>query len=161
LIRQLLILNIFIALTACSNSITDKQTKLNTGVFLENKFEQLTKRALVDSIITFQLDTLTNFTWDTLVVIQPYYPIDILEKMTHVNLKAVGETAIMDDGVNVLAFIKNGQLINYLRLPRDKGDFCSIHRNIVFSKNNCIFEFVRTPNKFSTGQFVVEVNIKN
>lgn len=164
--RLFFILTVSLALTACSNPTADKynadnQTELISDSLLESKFAQLTKRAIADSTITFRLDSLTNFLWDTLIIIQPYYPIDTLEKRAHTNLPVVGNhPALLNDGENILAFIKDGQLTNYVRVPRDKGDFCSIDGNVIFSIDSCVFEFVRTPNRFTTGQSIVEAKIK-
>ena len=122
----------------------EKQPKLISDSFLEDKFDQLTKRAFADSTITFRLDTLTTFSWDTLVIVQPYYPIDSLEKEAHAKLLLGCDQFLFSDNVNILAFIKGGQLINYVRLPRNKGDFWSIRGNLVLARDSCVFEFSRS-----------------
>lgn len=145
-------------LIAC-NSL-DKKNALQPDVSLENKFEQLTNKARSDTeAIIFRLDTLTSFSWDSVIIITPYSQIDKLEEKTKINLAEVKNTKIVADEVsNVLAFVKRGQVIKYVDLPRAKGDFANISdNNGVFTKGNCLFELVQTENKFASGQTIVIV----
>lgn len=141
-------------LTACDSS------KLKSDIALEKKFEQLTKRALLDTTaIHFRLDTLTNFSWDTLIVFPPYSQVADIEEKTSIDLSEIEATNIESiDSFNVLAFIKGGQLINYVELPRDKGDFPQVTDTInIFAKEHCIFESKQTDREFVSGQKIVVI----
>ena len=113
------------ALSACN--LTDKSAKLKSDAALEGKFEQLTTLAINGTVgIKFRLDTLTSFSWDTLIVVTPYSPINRLENELKIDLTEIKGTRIVSDEVsNVLAFIKDGQLVNYVDLPRE-GRLCAL-----------------------------------
>ena len=162
MLKQLLIQITGFILISCSNvkdhqSFTETGVNVSSDVALESKFEQLTRRAILDSIVSFRLDSLTNFSWDTLVIIRPYFPIDTLKSMVQVNFKSIiyDNTALINDGVNILMFIKNKKMVNFVRLPRYKGDFYSKEGHAILAKDQCIFEFIRTGNKYENGQIVV------
>lgn len=155
--QYLLILTLVI-LSSCNTH--EKTTTLKSDTTIENKFEQLTHLVLTDTAtIVFRLDTLTNFSWDTVAILTPYSPIDKLESEIKIDLTEIKNTKITSDEVsNVLAFIKGGQLINYVDLSRDKGDFSEIpDSNKVFTKDNCVFELVWSDNKFASGQTIIKV----
>ncbi|MBL0330582.1 MAG: hypothetical protein IPP64_14460 [Bacteroidetes bacterium] len=132
---------------------------MTSDSLLESKFDQLTKQAIRDSSVTFRVDTLTNFEWDTLIIIPTYWSIERLELETQINLTAAKKAGQYREDLNILAFTKNRQLIKCIELPRTKGDFATL-KSVMFSRENCVFEFVRTTNKFlATGQPVVEGRI--
>ena len=136
------------------------QGKIKIDFNLEKRLEDLTDKVINDSIkITFQFDTLTTYSWDTLIIITPYCPIVKIEKDNKLDLRALKNTMIISDEVtNVLAFIKKGVLFSYVDLPRDKGDFANTINNYqIFNKNNCIFEMEQTDIKFESGRTLVKV----
>lgn len=152
----LFILPILLSLNACRTSA--KKVELKSDTLLESKFAILTNKVLTDSAtLNFRLDTLTNFSWDSVFILTPYYPIENMEKNMKIDLADLKKTRIVSDEVsNVLAFIKDGELINFVDLPRDKGDFRNIPSNIIFTKDNCIFELKMTNFKNGSGQQIVE-----
>lgn len=145
-----------IVLNSCNPSKIE--SKLESDKVLESKFEILTQNARkTNTTIIFRLDTLTNFSWDTAVILTPYFNIGRLENNIKVDLTEIKNTKISNDEVsNVIAFIRNGKLINFIDLPRGKGDFSS-DTSTIYTQNNCIFELIATDHKFQSGQSIVTI----
>jgi hypothetical protein len=154
----ILIFLIFSTLTTCD--FPDKKVKLKSDISLESKFEQLTNEVRAkNTTINFRLDSLTNFPWDTVIILTPYSQIEQFENKLNIDLTEIKKTQIVSDDVsNVLVFIKNGQLINYVDLPRNKGDFVNMTDSInVIPKGNCRFSLIQTNKIFVSGQTIVKV----
>lgn len=118
---------------------------------LENRFAQLVNKARWEALwgtskIKFRLDTLTNYSWDSVIIMTPYYSIDDIERSTKINLSEIRQTGIeMNDGINVLAFLRDGKLISYIDLSRRNGDFSySIDSSRIFIKENALFEVTKS-----------------
>lgn len=142
---------------------SDKRPELRTDTLLKEKFAILTNNARkISDTISFRLDTLTNFSWDSMFIITPYFSVEYLEKWTKVDLTIIKNAGIESrDEINVLAFVKNGSLVNYVELPRNNGDFSAItNKNRIVKRDSCLFELVRTHNEFTTGEEAVEVGRK-
>ena len=149
-------------MTTCD--LPDKKVKLKSDISLESKFEQLTNEVRArNTTINFRLDSLTSFSWDTVIILTPYSQIKQLENKLNIDLTEIKKTQIVsNDGSNVLAFIKNGQLINYVDLPRNKGDFDNMTDSVnVITKENCSFSLIQTNNIFVSGQTIVKVISRN
>jgi len=102
---------------------------------------------------------MTKFSWDTAIILRPYSQINKLETELKIDLNEIGKTGIeSDDAVNVLAFIEHGKLINYVELPRNKGDFSSIEdSSIIVTKNKCTFEMTKSNQKSVSGQILIQI----
>ncbi len=110
--QQFFIALITLTMCSCFNSNFNVKTTPSNEK-LEKVFEQLTQKAVRDSIVVFSLDTLADFEWDTLVIIQPFFPLDSLNKLAHIDLsQIVNKPTLSDDGINILAFAKNSQIID-------------------------------------------------
>jgi hypothetical protein len=134
--------------------------RLTSDLSLENKFELLANKMRSDTTeITFQLDKMTTFSRDTAIIITPYYQVDKLESELKFNLTEIRNTGIeSNDGINVLAFIQHGILINYVVLPRSKGDFSDINdSNRISTKNKCSFKMIKSNQKLSSGQINIQI----
>jgi len=157
--RYLYVLTLAILSALFSCKSPNHEINIQSDTVLEAKFEQMTNKVWSKkSKLIFRLDTLTNYSWDSVIILTPYYPIYKIEQKTKIDFTAVRHTAIVNDEVsNVLAFIKNGQLINYVDLPRNKGDFLRFQDSInIFTKDNCLFEF-EEPSKLSAGMPLLKV----
>jgi len=142
---------LFILLIGCT---TNEKSEVLLDNKLEDKFQVLINNASssTDTII-FKLDTLTNFKWDTLLVFTPYTPINKVQKIININLSLIEETNIEYlDHLNILAFIRNGKLIKYCKLPRDKGDFDSIDATMFFVPDSSLFKILKTDDYFVSGR---------
>ena len=159
------IILIFLIISICTAcDLSDKKVRLKSDILLESKFEQLTNVVRAkNTTLNFHLDSLTNFSWDTVIILTPYYQIKQLENKLNIDLTEIKKTQIVVDEVsNVLAFIKNGQLINYVDLPRNKGDFVNVTGSVnVISKKNCRFSLVQSNIKFESGQTIVKVILRH
>lgn len=148
------------AILPSCNSSSESSDEIYVDHELENRLEQLTEIGRYDTVrIMFRLDTLTDYSWDTLIIVTPYYPIEEIEQQTKVDLAAIKNTGIEnDEASNVLAFVKNGQLISYVDLPRPKGDFASNSDSlIIVTPENSTFVLERTEKYFVSGQAVVKI----
>jgi hypothetical protein len=62
--------------------------------------------------------------WERVCVLTPYNSNEQAEKVLGFKWNANGKTSIGgNDGINVLVFVKDGEVIAYTEYRRDKGDF--------------------------------------
>ena len=119
----------------------------------------MSEQALIDSTnVTFRLDSLTNFEWDTVLVLTPYTPFKSLEKRTNLNLSELYNTQItVTEGSNVLAFINRNDLINFVELSALYGIFDYYDSTRYYIPSTAIFEKELTDQKFVGGQNIIKV----
>ncbi len=99
------------------------------------------------------VDEITNFDWDTMLVITPYTPFNHLNFMNKVDLSELKQTGItMNDGANVLAFIKGNQLVAFTEISRLNGDFDYYDSVRIYTPMSAIFDAVRTKKIFVGGK---------
>ena len=68
----------------------------------------------------------TNFKWDRVCIIGPYYSQELQDKTFGFKTQLL---ATGNDGVSTLAFIKSDNVLTYINHPRNKGDFLNILNN--------------------------------
>jgi hypothetical protein len=103
-----------------------------------------------DSLITFKLDTITNFQWDYGLILLPYTDVDYVTSQINVDLRELKETGIKSsDNKTILAFIQENHLIKYIEYPRYPGDFAGLGSYIIYKtfEPNTIFRLTRTDHK--------------
>jgi|GEM_PF-5161166 len=68
----------------------------------------------------------TEFTWDKLIIIQPYSALDKLEKKGNIDLSIIKHSTYIEsqDDFNIIVFFKNNQVIKYIELPTQT---CDLH----------------------------------
>ncbi|MEP5236245.1 MAG: hypothetical protein ABJQ86_15620 [Cyclobacteriaceae bacterium] len=145
-------------LTNCQNSEKRNYSNTKGNADIEAVFEQLSKKALYDSTLTFSLDSLTNFDWDTVLVVTPYTPIEYLERDTNVELEPLHYTKItITEGYNVLAFIKHGKLIDFVELRALYGTYDYYDSTRFYVPTTANFRMFRTGRKFTSGKEILKV----
>ena len=156
--RQIYIILLFITVLASCQS-RDNSTYLNSNAELEKAFQKLSEQVLTDSNrVTFRLDSLTNFEWDSVLVLTPYTPIKDLEKSTELNLAELYNTKItVTEGSNVLAFINHKNLVNFVDLSALYGNFDHYDSIRYYIPSTAVFEMELTDQKFVGGQRIVKV----
>jgi hypothetical protein len=72
----------------------------------------------------FALAKLTSFDWDKVYVVVPFTNEEEVRQMLGYSWSDFSRTGISySDGFNLLVFVKSGRVVNYLRQPRNCGDF--------------------------------------
>lgn len=86
------------------------------------------------------INSITNFNWDSLYVITPYTPKEVISSRFGFNPydESYAEISSRDD-INLLLFVKEKKVILTVEYPIDKGDFFEIKSPHGFSKNDAIF----------------------
>jgi hypothetical protein len=126
----------------------------------DRKYESIKfKKLLIDKIqtkinnpnrIEIIMKDLTDFKWDSFIVIPPYTKLSLLENELKLNLKKVECTEIEKrDDINVLVFIQNGQVIKFVEYPRWPGDFSELGKIKLYAPNDAIF-IVEETNEFTS-----------
>ncbi|WP_370089752.1 hypothetical protein [Ekhidna sp.] len=156
--RTFIILLLANFLTNCQNSEKRNYSNTKGNADLEAVFEQLSKKARTDSILNFSLDSLTSFDWDTVLVLTPYTPIKYLERNTNIDLEPLFYTKItVTEGYNVLAFIKNDKLIEWVELRALYGSFDYYDSTRFYDPSTANFRMILTDRKFTSGQPILKV----
>ncbi|MBE7175403.1 MAG: hypothetical protein INR69_03320 [Mucilaginibacter polytrichastri] len=89
--------------------------------------EQLQKR-LISSTQSgkdvLDLSRLTDFSWDSMLILTPYYPVEDAAKALNVDLSPIirAHSTLRDD-LNTLVFIDNGKAVHMVSCPRSSSDF--------------------------------------
>jgi hypothetical protein len=127
------------ALHACNNSapkntLFAQHFKENVDVLLANE---------KDSVL--HIGELTSFEWDSLYIFRPYTPLnEINEKMGFKWTDSRATQINQSDDFNLLLFIKNNQVVNFVELPRNYGDFSRLVSSGPYIKNEASFYVKRS-----------------
>ena len=106
-----------ILIFSCSNA-----TRINSDSELTNKIESVIKTG--DSIL--KIHDLTDFGWDSLIVLHPYFPLNKIENISGITLDQIQHTNISQrDDICVIVFFKNNKAIHMVEYPRSSGDFAN------------------------------------
>jgi len=98
------------------------------------------------------LKEVATFEWESVCIIGPYATQEHQNKILGFKSKLLSST---DDGVSVLAFIRNNKVTKYIKHPRNRGDFLGAS-DTCFNREGAVF--IREPNE--TGDWVTLV-VKN
>jgi hypothetical protein len=89
--------------------------------FEQNLSERIQHQAAW-GVAKLDLQTLTDFEWDALYLFGPYTPLDKISKI--LGTKYRGPNSIeYSDGINLLVFMKNGEVVQYAEIGRSI-EFC-------------------------------------
>lgn len=117
---------LILILTSCQHLFQLKSDQ-NLTKKIEIKFNE--ESAIVD------LSKLNDFTWDNLLIFEPYSLIERTEKELNLNLSNIRENGIRSrDDINLLVFMKNGKSIKISELTREVGDFEQLRKLIAKKK---------------------------
>lgn len=84
---------------------------------------------------------ITNFKWDKLLIFTPYTdPKEIAGKQGFRWTNSIQTSIFVNDGENLLLFIKGDKVIRYINLPRNHGNFPDSLGRCCFDYNNAVFE---------------------
>lgn len=89
--------------------------------------EQITAQLEASKTSPIDLSLVGPTSWDRVCVLPPYTLNQTAEQILGFPWDAQGRTAISgSDGINVLAFIQDGQVLAHAEHPRNKGDFSEL-----------------------------------
>ncbi len=108
------------------------------------------------------LGQLTEFQWDSLLILTPYSQVDIIEKRLSIDLSKIKPSKIeFNDGINQLIFFHNGFAVKMIEYPRYPGDFDNEQNRIKFiRKDQATFDIIITDKKASDGRDWIELKKK-
>lgn len=153
---HILILSI-ILLTNCQDGHNSAH-ELTSNIDIENAFKSISKNTLEDSTTLFSLNTITNFAWDSVLIITPYTPIEFLERESNLNLEPLhGSRVTITEGLNVLVFITSGKLVSFAELGALYGTFDYYDSTRYYLPSTANFQMVRTGKEFTNGDEVLAV----
>jgi len=101
-------------LTACSNKVEEPNT-ISSEIFSQLKQSEWK---------TVEFSKVVSFEFDKVCIFGPYSTNEGAEKVLGFSWNMELKTSInSNDGVNVIAFVKDNNVISYVEHPRNQGDF--------------------------------------
>lgn len=86
------------------------------------------------------IKALTDFNWDKLFIFNPYTPTSLLESALGKEAYKLKEVEMDSrEDINLLVFVNEGQIINFIAFPRLNGDFDKVYRKEGFTPENSNF----------------------
>lgn len=74
-----------------------------------------------------RIESLTDFAWEQLHVFPPYSSQDWIDSQLGFAWPAAARTGIFDsDGIALLVFVRDSEVVRYVAQPRGKGDFAYV-----------------------------------
>ena len=117
-----------------------KEIQSNNEFPFENIAGKLDK-VLANNTADKQIDIakLTPFDWEQLYVFKPYTPIrEIDSKLGYIWVEAEKTFINQEEEFDLLVFVKNDTVVNYIRWFRNKGDFMRI-KSLKYSYDSAKF----------------------
>lgn len=145
---NVIIITAFLGLFSCTQS-----EKLYTDAALEEKI----KERVTSGQKTLDLKSLTDFDWDSLLILTPYIYPDKIEEQFGINLSRTKHTGIESrDDINQLIFFNQGGPIYMVEYPRHPGDF-SINKIEFIQRDSAVFDIIVTTQKTVGGDDWIEL----
>lgn len=94
-----------------------------------------------DEQVIVKLQSLTTFQWDKFYVFTPYTSIENIYNILGFQWRGAIKSGINHrDDINLLVFVKDKKIVEYLEYPRSHGDFYKIKKANGFNAEEAIFE---------------------
>lgn len=107
--------------------------------------------------VTINIDSMTKFNWDHLLVIPPYSRLENLENKFGVNFNQLEDTGIeTNDQKCILVFIEDEKIIKYFEILRGEVDFSSIASNKLFNRNETSFNIIKEKESIDRYRYFVK-----
>ncbi|RDV15410.1 hypothetical protein DXT99_10165 [Pontibacter diazotrophicus] len=120
--------------------------KLESDKSLENSIQQNVSSGQE----TLDFNELTQFKWDSLIILTPYSNPESLADKFDVNFSSIEHAGIQSrDDINLIIFFDEGEPIRMVEYPRYPGDFANNEIRFV-RRNEAIYNIVVT-DQLSTG----------
>ena len=89
--------------------------------------EQITAQFDASKTTSIDLSVVGPASWERVCVLSPYTTDQTAEQVLGFKWDAESKTSIAgSDGINVLVFVQNQQVVAYTEHPRNKGDFSKL-----------------------------------
>jgi len=103
------------------------------------------------------MSELTNFKWDSLLILTPYSRPDKIEDQFHVDLSSVKHSEIEhSDSFNQLIFLYQGKVVNMVEHDRYPGDFSKNEIEMI-ARSKAAFSINLTEEKTTDGKQWIEI----
>lgn len=103
------------------------------------------------------LSQLTEFSWDSLLILTPYSQVDSIERRLTTDLSKIKPSSIeFNDRINQLIFFNKGIPIKMIEYPRYPGDFADNKIEFI-RRNDAVFDIVVTDQKSIDGNGWIEL----
>lgn len=133
----------------CNAPKKDDYFTTKGNIELEKSFDKLAKKARLEFELSFSLDSITKFDWDSVLIITPYIPIKYTKFDTKVDLYKLRHTKVTSsEGTNVLAFVKKGEIVDFLELESKYGLFKSYNAIRYYTPSTSNFLIVKKENTY-------------
>lgn len=121
----IVIASILLTVLYFTTIVTKRDITMKEDLHLKSKIiacvEEFKKDHQANSLT---MASLTDFDWDTLYVISPYSNVEIfIEANGLIAKEKINSSIEVNDGINLLLFVKNGEIISYVEHNRASGDF--------------------------------------
>ena len=90
------------------------------------------------------MSELTDFKWDSLLILRPYSLPDLIEDELDIDLSTIKHTDISyRDNANVLVYLYQGKVVNMVDFDRYPGDFSRNDPQLI-PKSKAVFDIIVT-----------------
>jgi len=139
------------------SSITFVACEQVTTLKSDNELKEIIKEKVLSGQESLDLKTLTDFQWDSLIILTPYENYDEIENQYNIDLSQVMHSNIESrDDISQLIFFREGRAIRMVEYPRFPGDFST--NNVEFiERDSAIFDIVHTKEKTVNGDVWVKL----
>jgi hypothetical protein len=110
------------------------QNRVHHNKELEESFHSVMQKENIDQL---KLNTLTDFTWDKAFIFTPYTPQENITKQLGAEFKEPSKISSRDD-INLVVFMNNEKVIQYVEVDRKYGDLIADDRNALTPMDNII-----------------------
>ncbi len=98
-------------------------SKQNQAALQQMLISKIEEEQFTTDEIELDFEELFDFKWDKVYVFKPYTPIDEVNKQLGFTWLGAKSTGIdYRDDVNLIVFVENNQVAQYIELPRSYGD---------------------------------------
>jgi hypothetical protein len=131
----------------------EQETKLNSDIELK----EIIEKKVTSGQKSLDLKKITEFQWDSLIILTPYVNFDEIQTQYNTNLSQVRHSNIQSrDDISQLIFFRDGEPIRMVEYPRYPGDF-SMNKVEFIKRDNAKFDIIITNEKTVGGDFVIKL----
>lgn len=143
---KVLILSIF-SIIALLALVLYLKAKLYTDIQIKEDTSLIKKIELqVGNSTYLDLNTITDFQWDKVHIVTPYSQLKTVFEKNNIKPVNINGSIETNDGINLILFTLNNNIVAYVNLPRKIADFPSLESKI-FDKSKAKFNLTKDKNE--------------